>query len=332
MSEFPGRLILCGLYALFIIYTFNYFINVNTLIENTKKRKKVHFKLPFTLDNQYNNKGNEQIDEDECSHKPFACKDSNCDCTKICRSKKFELIEIEDDVIYNGIKLKPGRYCLNKNKKNNCLAYTSISIFYKESNSWYCLCKYPQIFNGKFCSEFVACKIPYKTTDTLLWDYKTNEKIDIFNLKNYDFNELIPGTRRFRYRCKCDGFDFMGNKVIKFDFEPFKCFSDPCKDNVRFSSVPGFNDELMECDCGEFEKTRQKNVTPNNKQSYCSPCFTNVKDDVVTIPTRCFNDFNNPTDYEYNFYPCVNFKIHVNNCALGKITYFTELNDDFKKT
>jgi hypothetical protein len=213
-----------------------------------------------------------------------------------------------------------------KEINRKCLSGVSTTIYI--DNDWRCMCKYPSIFSGKYCSDFIACKVAFQESKSLLWDFKNNEKVNLRNLKQ-NFYELLPDTKEYRFRCKCDGIDNMGNKMIGFDFSPFECFQDPCKNNTPFSSVEGYNSESMECDCGNYQVTRQKNILENDRLTPCTPCYNSFDKNEIQFMAHCYNNLTNVTDFEYNFYPCANFEIPVNNCTVGRLTVFTELSLEF---
>lgn len=295
-------LILCSMFFAHFVFSMRYLYNkglINNIQEGEQHIEGTEFSY-FIPDE----------DRTNCYDKAFKCESRYCDCPKLCKSNNFELTEIYDyqRVIYKKQFLQPGFYCLPK-VTNKCKRFVS-SLVYTGSN-WACLCKYPNVFAGDNCASLVACLMPnVASTNTALWDYKLNERTDLH--KDNDYYELLPNGK-FRFRCVC-GKDDKDNGLILFDDIPFNCFVDKCKGNIPRSSVKGFDDKLMCCNCGDYNVTRQKNSIANDVTSPCTTCYNSYSDKRLTLSGLCYNINSHRFDPEFNFYPSVNYFDPVSNC------------------
>jgi len=272
-----------------------------------------------------------------CFQQAYRCtNETDCDCTKICSSDKVEKHRVwdEDVVFFGDVKLPPGLYCVPR-KETRCKKNVSALLY--TNGFWKCHCLYPQFFSGKDCSDFVACKYIRSSNEMdgkegnldgiegnlegkegKLWDELANREIEADDFHYRDLYETI--SQKPRYRCICNGTDANGNQLVFLPQLPLHCFVDYCKNNVRNSSVPGYDGLRNLCDCGDYAITRQKNSVPNDTTSPCTTCVPSAIDrHSFRFNLPCFNERSDLRDLVSRQYPCPTYTDPKVACNYGKI-------------
>lgn len=294
--------ILSSIFFVHFIFSLRYFYNVRKIfIDSRPSSNNEDSSLLLFSNKKWGN----------CDDIPYKCSDNNCDCSRICKSNNYTLSRIYEgqEVIYRLQTLSPGYYCLPK-INDTCKPHVSVSVF--TGHEWTCLCKYPDVFTGTNCASFVACQVPYHRTSIIFWDHLKNERADL--MASNDYYELL-NDGKFRFRCNCDKKkDDKGNELLFFDDLPFHCFVDKCKSNIPNSSVKGFDEKLMGCNCGDFSTTRQKNQLENDITSRCTTCIPSYVNNKLKLNALCYNYNSHIYDQEFQFYPSINYFKPISNC------------------
>lgn len=244
------------------------------------------------------------------------------DCIKQCLNSSAKLLVVDHDetVIFSNVKLDPGKYC-SIAPRPQCNTKTTLALM--TVNSVVCHPKYPRVFGGKYGNTCLACK---NTTNVdprnVLWDYKKNTAVDALDIDiNFNENELMPGTNHnFRYRCKFDGVDEKGNKLMEHPYDRMQPIVNTCA-SLIYKAHPDVKtvfhkNHTVTCDCGDVEVTRVQHLVPDDKQSLCAPrtnVYNNVSTDNKTPTTKlkrettliydCFN-INSPVTDVATKRPC----------------------------
>ncbi|ATZ81582.1 PIF-2 [Drosophila innubila nudivirus] len=258
----------------------------------------------------------EIIKANECGNGPayIGKTGTDHDCTQICSNSSASVINVAENemYIYENTTLQVGAYCIigDRPQCNMNTSYAMMTI-----NSVTCRPRYPELIGGPLGNTIVACNNrDIIDPQNILWDYKFNEKFNTFTtiLSNVD-ETLEDGS--YRFQCRFNGYDTRKNQYMAHPFNRFHPIRNYCASGIT-SAHPNvktiINPETgtYECDCGDFNETRVKNIDPNDKTSLCSNVSFDIKDDVknrklMTVPYRCFNLFSPISDVG-TYLPCPN--------------------------
>lgn len=258
------------------------------------------------------------------------------DCVKKCMSSKaHNLIVADNNTFYQNLQLKPGAYC-TMGPRPECNTNTTRAML--TINSVTCVSKYPSMFGGELGNLIVACNnSQYKHPKNILWDFLENEIVNPYTTLITEEDEIL-GDGNYRFRCKYDGVDQNANKYIEHPINRFHPIRDYCKQylyaahpDVKMEYHTAEGKKYIECNCGDFEDTRVKNIDPLDKSS---PCSSHIKTKTTTehldttfvkasIPYECFT-INSPiTDITKKF-PCPIDKFTINTSTMDNfdLEYF----------
>lgn len=159
-------------------------------------------------------------------------------------------VGVDENVIFNGEKVPPGRWCLPKGKENLvCGTHTGRAIW-TENKGWECVCLYPDLFGGENCNTQIACKAPnapgVDQSRNVLVNKKTgavwDPTIPDFDPADtpYDVDEAGDPL----YMCQCD--KTQTKKFVKLPGDPYRCHLEPCSDAHE---IPFWDEQELRCDC-----------------------------------------------------------------------------------
>lgn len=271
-------------------------------------------------------------------------------CQNFCassRAKAFAIDEAqtgdsEENVLYGNKMLNVGSYC-TLGPRPECNLKKSLAVL--TLNSITCRSKFPNIIGGPLGNNVVACNNS-KIYDpkNKLWDYVQNEEFDPLRTRmtSEDETYLENGVRKFRFRCKFDGYDERGNKYQANPTNRFHPIENYCAKkiyrahpNVRTEFVMRSTDNTSykmdrmpeslgaypsqrdlaltepydySCECGDKTVTRVQNMIPGDKHSQCaSVAFIDKKLTKnkyrKTVVYDCFNLYSSLADVT-KFFPC----------------------------
>lgn len=201
-------------------------------------------------------------DDIDCDHK---CNDSAHSCQYVLDSSSTYI---------NDRKVPAGKWCLPKNKSNECGSATGMTVWSEggsgseagggsggatEGGKWNCSCKYPQLFGGDDCLTQRACAVS--------GDELNPDNYLLVNGKKWDGSTSpfsIDGKTSTNMTCNCGGLDSNGNKYINMP-GTLTCQKDPCFTGSA-NSAPGWDGK--QCDCGDYTKTR---LVKSNVDGKCHP-------------------------------------------------------------
>lgn len=201
-----------------------------------------------------------QISQTNCKNLT-ACNDTcvGCDNTFQCTPVAYS-----ENIIYNGQKVPPGKWCLPKGK-NRCGSYTGRSVWTKDQG-WKCVCLYPNLFNGSDCNNQVACKVlgipSGEQRGNMLVNTQTGKAWDPLD-PTFDPKDTTPydvdKNNKPLYRCKCDNKTHI-KKYISLPNDLYQCHLDPCSDNHE---IPFWDGKQCDCTAGGVVKNQYaySNVT-----------------------------------------------------------------------
>jgi hypothetical protein len=217
-----------------------------------------------------------------------------------CEGHTYTLKTIKkgDVVSVDGKILLPGNYCI-KTTIPDC--DTSKGVLIVDANDTYdCICKYPEFFNGPSCNTKVACVNNFQ--DGYLVD-KTGTKIDA----SADVNFYEVGAH-----CVCDTLHTeTGLKLTSLG--DTECVIDPCLYPLPFPEEDAKGYDRGACTCG----TILKNQNPNEIRSPCSSCLFEFKDNFATIPFNCYNQYQFVQSIS-TLYPCLSLR-DPSNCGTAQV-------------
>lgn len=212
-----------------------------------------------------------------------------CSGTK-CTSWSIEAKSYPIDFTWNGVKIDPdGYYCYpvdfhqeerTPKPPSRCpsslgslvVEYDSINRKFTQS----CVCKYPDIFNGESCDQYVACGIIQRTqdnkeniirvglkdnytTEVLRFDVGGTDPTDLLANRNLR-DKLVSGAPR--YTCDCSDQRLTDTRYTNA-IHPLLCLPDPCFPTLKFGiphpSALGLRIDsrgVPSCSCGSFQNTR----------------------------------------------------------------------------
>lgn len=205
--------------------------------------------------------------ERNCSNTLYSC-NNDLSCDTQCGNSDYTCTNVSqgEEVMYNGMKVGKGNWCLPKNKKG-CGKYTGMSVWSdSEGGEWKCICKYPQLFDGEYCLNNKACKDFSEKAKNI--NQLENKLVDAQGnvwdptLPNFiPPNGLSPLAKdkdgKPIFKCRCGGgYNITDPKNI-YQFanlpnDPYYCHLDPCTPN---SGSRTWDEENMTCNCGlDMEK------------------------------------------------------------------------------
>ena len=215
----------------------------------------------------------------------------------------------------NGVKLTEGSWCVIDSVPCN----TKTGYVVATVNSTLCKSKYPNMFGGPSATTVVACNNEYyPATGSILWDNLRNEAVDPLTINMAREDEMLSdGT--YRFSCKYNE-DINGNNYIPHPLNRFHPIRDPCKNTIYKASVDVkavVTPMDWFCDCGNYAKTRVKNLDQENLKSTCTSCIKTVdpSTNTITVPFNCFN-LNSSYKAAREMLPCISSKFteHGNLC------------------
>jgi hypothetical protein len=317
--------ILLTLIIIFILYSFLFYkYNENIIPDNEKLAQKFQY---GPLQSLLNGSGINNIPTlnlistnvgvntaNNCGKGPVAtgtASITDSECVRICANStaKALLVHEEEQYFYESSSLNAGAYCII-GARPECDTRTTIVLM--TINSVVCRSKFPRIVGGTLGTQVVACNNrTINDHNNILWDYKYNERFDPVTTTILDEDEMLPdGT--YRYRCKFGGMDDRGNNFQEHPFDRFHPISNYCA-SLIYRAHPDVKTKFInnvsnfECDCGNYEETRVRNIISRDKTSLCSPYSFEVRTendiDTITIPYPCFTMFSPITDVG-KYFPC----------------------------
>lgn len=259
-----------------------------------------------------------------CANRPVYVANKNelltdAECVSICLNSTAKAINVLNDnetYIFDSAALNKGSYCMigSRPRCNMKTTYAILTI-----NSVTCQPKFPNMVGGQLGNTVVACNnTQINDPRNVLWDYRENEEFNpITTIFTNEDEQLANGS--FRFRCKFDGLDRRANKYIENPLNRFHPIENYCSDliyrahpDVQTKFIYDENKKISdyECDCGETDETRVKNLDPFDPHSQCSSISQEIKDDIkyrkiLTVPYRCFTLYSAISDVG-KYLPCPN--------------------------
>lgn len=236
----------------------------------------------------------------------------NLDCIRICVNDSAKAIKVEEEesIAFDNSFLSPGSYCII-GPRPECNTNTTIVLM--TINSVTCRSKFPELVGGKVGNTIVACNNSIiNDPKNILWDNKNNKPFNTYTTKLTNVDELLEDSSSFRFTCKFNGTDNLGNKYIESPLNRFHPMKNYCTQTI-YKAHPDIKFVLQGdnfiCDCGNYEITRVKNINENDKSSICSNVSYTITDSdkkdekILTVPYNCFNLFSTLDDVG-NKFPC----------------------------
>ncbi|AAS82695.1 ORF43 [Agrotis segetum granulovirus] len=193
----------------------------------------------------------------------------NYNCAEICDNERavYFFVEPHDRYVVDGQMLISGGYCTTNSLPRRCNAQTSLIL--QSANQWSCIAEDPRFFAGANNSIQQAGRqhinmIPsYQIEHLTLWDNELNRIVNPFvNNFRRTWDDLMQDGRR-RFEVKCNALDVNYNQTFNNPLNPIECLPNVCSD-VRYihrDVHPDF--EFGLCDCGDYERTRVRNLDFN---------------------------------------------------------------------
>jgi len=233
----------------------------------------------------------------KCKNTLMKCT-TNIQCSAEC-GDVFECTPVgeNEEVIYNGIKVPPGTWCLPAGKETGCGTYTGRSVWSYdplEGQKWECVCLYPGLFGGERCMDPVACR---DTTPEILgadqsknvlvgtkeggqagkvWDPNLQDFFPPGGLSPYALDS--KGNPVFTCACKSGEGKPTEVKFVSLPNDPYYCHAEPCgihheADVSGPKQAFGGDPKLpWECDCSKMQKgTFAKSNVKGPKYGTCNP-------------------------------------------------------------
>lgn len=192
---------------------------------------------------------------------------TRCDLSSSCKKCGIDYtctpIGPDENVVFKGSKVPPGRWCLPEGKREvSCGAHTGRAIW-TENNGWECVCLYPDLFGGKDCNKQLACRI--SDWDTV--DQSKNVLKHVTTGRIWDPNspDFVPdGSTPYDsdehdnplYKCSCD--NTQTKLMVNLPGDPYRCHKEPCSESHE---IPMWDPVTNKCDCTAKGKT-------NNEYAY----------------------------------------------------------------
>lgn len=207
----------------------------------------------------------------DCNTKLVSCNNEN-DCSNQCGSDyECSIIEKDDNIVYNNIKVGEGKWCLPKNRLKGCGKYTGRTVWSadEQGQKWKCECLYPSLFTGKYCTDNIACK---DTSNNALNINQSNNVLvnkdgEIYdpNLPNFTPPNGVSNPYSVDkdgnpiYSCSC-GRGSNNKRFVKYNNDPYKCHLDPCTIDHSSNFWDSANQTCI-CDEGSVKDENGKCVT-----------------------------------------------------------------------
>jgi archaellum component FlaF (FlaF/FlaG flagellin family) len=230
----------------------------------------------------------------------------NFDCTQLCEnpSASYFFVGEYDKFVVNGQLLVRGGYCTTSSVPRACNRETSVILY--SLNQWTCIAEDPRYYAGPQNMTQVAGRqhfdkiAPGQSSRNILFDKLLGMEVSVArNTFRSNWDELMPdGTRRFEMRC--NALDNHNNRMFVNPLNPIECLPNVCT-NVNYvhpDVKPNF--ETGECDCGDFNVTRVKHITPNDKTSMCASIVDTFNFELMSHQFRveCTNLDMSVNDYD----------------------------------
>jgi hypothetical protein len=197
------------------------------------------------------------------------------DCTKCGPNFQCTTIAEGQNVNYNGIKVRPGLWCLPKPDEKGCGTYTGRSIWSYDvgegKEKWSCECLYPELFGGETCLDQYACRdispnAPVDQSNNVLIS-KTGEiwdphKIPPDGLSPYAKD--VNGKPVFSCSCKQNEGQEGTPQFVSLPNSPYQCNLDPCTPQ---SSEKLYNPSTQMCNCSQTANLQ----VLSNTHGTCNP-------------------------------------------------------------
>lgn len=308
--------------------------NMSLLLANEKLNNLLNANGIYNLPNININTDNQEIlAAQQCRNSPYFLGKlpSNVqDCQNVCFTKDVDLLHVESgqEVFIDDVNLSEGYWCLTRSIPNCNL---NISYLTAGVNGFACVTKYPKLVNGT--GTIVACNNEnIYDPNNILWDYLTNTPFNPLTTQLNNEDELLPsGT--FRFSCKYNGRDSMGNKYKESPVNRFQPIIDYCISDIYRSAYESVGIEFdtnltkYQCNCGNYNDTRVKNKNPGDITTICTSCFNeyNENDHTYKYGHNCYT-INSPFTDMFKYPPCQKSKFLIP----GSFCENTSL--DFKQT
>jgi hypothetical protein len=208
----------------------------------------------------------------DCTQQVLPCKTDN-DCTQECGAN-FTCTPIEDaeNLVYNGIRVGKGNWCLPKNKLQGCGKYTGQVVWSGEESGvqdWQCICKYPSLFGGPedpYCLKNLACQDPNDEAQGINQNNNklTNSEGQVYDPNLPDFYPPNSVANPYAldkdgnpiYTCRC-GTGSNNKRFVSLPNDPQGCNLDPC---TTSHTSPLWDEENQTCICNIDGVVRKDSV------------------------------------------------------------------------
>ena len=218
-------------------------VTLVNVLKPTARSRDEHVYNPFPTVSP-NNLPLENVSPGSCGSTPRTC--DNGSCSSCGDGFACARVSAGQNISINGIKLKPGNWCLPKiDKPINCNPYTGVWTW--KNGAWGCECLYPALYDNPStgCVEQVACngKGKLKAADGRVWDPLDAQNSETLKVDPFSVDE----KGELVFSCACDAGSTSLPEL------PYICLQDPCQIplGLRGSDNTLFDKEKMECNCGE---------------------------------------------------------------------------------
>lgn len=213
---------------------------------------------------------------------------SSFSCMQMCGTNGTTFyVRERDEIFSNGQRLRPGFYC--GLRPPTCNLNTTYAV--ATANSVACRSKFPRMFGGPEGNQIIACNnSKYTNPNNILWDYRSNTRVNQFQ-ELFDSDELLPNGD-YRFRCKFNDDEF-GNAFIPHHIDRLHPQRNYCSQNIFRGSRSITQMPDGTCFCGNYQDTRVRNKFPNDPYSECTSCFTMYRpaDKIAEGGYNCFTNF-----------------------------------------
>jgi hypothetical protein len=216
-----------------------------------------------------------------CYFNPEPCSGEGDDACRACGdSDEFQCVTVSemDNIVVNGIKLQPGKWCVPKYSEKRCNPYTGVWTWEQSSTCpgggqcWRCNCAYPSLYTNEIggCETQVGCKMGNQVSRLVLtkegqkdleqktgklWpigtpydplydiDTITDEQAEFMNtVKPYD----VDKQGKPYFKCACDD-----PYYVQIDPNFYQCQNFPCYPNTQKSTGerPTWSMDKQQCIC-----------------------------------------------------------------------------------
>lgn len=265
----------------------------------------LQFKSKFFLE-EYGNKLNlNNLDQKNNTKCKVIFKTEKLLCEN-CGGKSYSIREVENGHVLsvNGQILTPGKYCV-RDDIPLCDSFKGILVI-DADETFECICRYPEYFNGPNCATQVACR----------------SIVGLGKLVDEEDNEITENVDYYKTKakCKCNNLH-TGSGLRMTELGRTECIIDPCLYPLPFPEKDAIGFKNNQCNCGKIIK----NIISDDLRSPCSSCTYDYKDYEAKIPIKCYNQ-NQLVQSLTNLYPCVSLR-DDNSCGETKV--YIKQGDDY---